>query len=486
MMAAKETSRPEGRPRLRGTSGEKAQNRTQGRGTLPANLARVNEAAKRSRQTRFTALLHHIDVEALERAFRRLRRKAASGVDGVTVETYEGELESNLRDLHERVHSGRYRPQPVRRTYIPKADGGRRPLGILALEDKIVQGAVAEVLSAIYEADFLDCSYGFRPGRSAHQALQAVRTAVMVERVNWVFEADIRRYYDSIDHEWLLRMVAHRVADPRVLRLIRQWLRAGILEDGVYADTVEGTPQGAGISPLLSNVFLHYVLDLWVEQWARRHTTGHVRLVRYADDYILALQKRQDAEAMRVALTERLAKFGLQLHEDKTRLIEFGRFAEENRRRRGETRPEAFDFLGFTHYCGQSREERFRLCQKTQRKRMVRKLKELRLEMRRRMHLRVRDQQQWLSSVLKGHDDYYGIPGNSTSIDRFHLEVTKGWRWVLRRRGQKRRMSWDRFNALLRVFPLPPARIRGWQRPMLYSGIPIRGAGRGKAAYPDL
>jgi group II intron reverse transcriptase/maturase len=206
----------------------------------------VNEAAKRSRQTRFTALLHHIDVEALERAFRRLRRKAASGVDGVTVETYEGELESNLRDLHERVHSGRYRPQPVRRTYIPKADGGRRPLGILALEDKIVQGAVAEVLSAIYEADFLDCSYGFRPGHSAHQALQAVRTAVMVERVNWVFEADIRRYYDSIDHEWLLRMVAHRVADPRVLRLIRQWLRAGILEDGVYADTVEARLRARG------------------------------------------------------------------------------------------------------------------------------------------------------------------------------------------------------------------------------------------------
>ena len=453
-----------GKAPTEGDSGEEAQNRTQGRGTLPANLTRVNDAAKRSRQTRFTALLHHVDVEALERAFRRLRRKAASGVDGMTVEAYEDDLENNLRDLHERVHSGRYRPQPVRRTYIPKADGGRRPLGILALEDKIVQSAVAEVLSAIYEADFLDCSYGFRPGRSAHQALQMVRTAVMVERVNWVFEADIRRYYDSIDHEWLLRMVAHRVADPRVLRLIRQWLRAGILEDGVYADTVEGTPQGAGISPLLSNVFLHYVLDLWVEQWVRRHATGHVRLVRYADDYLLALQKQEDAEAIRVALAERLAKFGLQLHEDKTRLIEFGRFAEENRRRRGETRPEVFDFLGLTHYCGESREGRFRLCQKTQRKRMIRKLKELRLEMRRRMHQRVRDQHQWLSSVLNGHYAYYGIPGNSACIDHFHLEVTKEWRWVLRRRGQKRKLSWERFNALREVFPLPPARIRGWQR----------------------
>ncbi|UGY00841.1 reverse transcriptase domain-containing protein [Bradyrhizobium quebecense] len=290
----------------------------------------------------------------------------------MTVESYGQDLEGNLRDLADRVHGGPYRPLPVRRTYIPKADGGQRPLGILALEDKVDQGAVAEVLSAIYEADFLDCSFGFRPRRSAHQALRVVREAITTEPVNWVLDADIRRYFDSVDHDWPLRMLAHRIADRRVLRLIGQWLRAGILEGGVYADTVEGTPQGAGISPLLANIFLHYVLDLWVEQWKRRHATGQVRLVRYADDYLLLFQRWQDAETMTAALAERLAKFGLHLHEDKTRLIEFGRFAEENRRRRGRARPEVFDFLGFTHYCGETRDGRFLLCQKTQRKRMIR------------------------------------------------------------------------------------------------------------------
>ena len=467
-MAAKETSRPEGRPRLLGNLGEVLQSRTQGRSSLPANLARVNDAAKRSRQTRFTALLHHVDVGALTRAFRRLRRRAATGVDGVMVEGYECDLENHLRDLHDRIHSGRYRPLPVRRAYIPKADGGQRPLGILALEDKIVQGAVAEVLSAVYETDFLDCSYGFRPGRSAHLALQMVRKAVMVERVSWVLEADIRKFYDSVDHEWLLRMVEHRIADPRILRLIRQWLRAGILEDGVYADTVEGTPQGAGISPLLSNVFLHYALDLWVAQWRRRYATGHIRLVRYADDYVLLFERRADAEKMQAAMVERLAKFGLQLHEEKTRLIEFGRFAEANRRRRGERRPETFDFLGFTHYCGKSREGRFRLVQKTQRKRMMRRLKELRQEMWRRMHEPVRDQQKWLRSVLVGHYAYFGIPGNSSGIAAYLDEVQQAWCATLRRRGQRPNLPWERFNAVLRkVFPLPPALIRGWMQPLV-------------------
>ena len=319
---------------------EKPGARTRGRTYPPDHLVRVNDAAKRSRQTRFTALLHHVDIEALERAFRRLRRQAAPGVDGMTVETYEGRLADNLRELCDRVHSGRYRPLPVRRTYIPKADGGRRPLGILALEDKIVQGAVAEVLNAIYEADFLDCSYGFRPGRSAHQALRTIHDAIISERVNWVFEADIRKFYDSIDHEWLMRMVEHRIADPRILRLIRQWLEVGVLENGVYAETVEGTPQGAGISPLLANIFLHYALDLWVGQWTRRAATGQMRLVRYADDFLLTFERRVDADRMATALAERLAKFGLCLHEDKTRLIEFGRFAATNRRRRGEGRPE--------------------------------------------------------------------------------------------------------------------------------------------------
>jgi RNA-directed DNA polymerase len=358
-MATKATSRPEGGPRLVRSQDEKREDRTQGRAYLPDYLVRVHDAAKRSRQTRFTALLHHVDVEALERAFRRLRRKAAPGVDGMTVETYEGRLVDNLRELCDRVHSGRYNPLPVRRTYIPKADGGKRPLGILVLEDKIVQGAVAEVLSAVYEADFLDCSYGFRPGHSAHQALRTIHDAIISERVNWVFEADIRKFYDSIDHEWLMRMIEHRIADPRILRLIRQWLEVGVLENGVYAETVEGTPQGAGISPLLANIFLHYALDLWVRQWMRRAATGQMRLARYADDFLLTFERRADADRVATALAERLAKFGLRLHEDKTRLIEFGRFAATNRRRRSEGRPETFDFLGFTHYCGMTLDGRF-------------------------------------------------------------------------------------------------------------------------------
>jgi len=272
--------------------------------------------------------------------------------------------------------------------------------------------------------------------------------------------------FDSVDHDWLMRMVAHRIADPRVLRLIRRWLRAGILEGGVYADTVEGTPQGAGISPLLANIFLHYVLDLWAKQRKRRHATGHVRLVRYADDYLLMFQRRQDAEAMTAALTERLAKFGLHLHEDKTRLIEFGRFAEANGRRKGRARPEAFDFLGLTHYCGETRDGRFLLCQKTQRKRMIRKLKELRREMRRRMHQRLRDQHAWLCSVLRGHYAYFGISGNSMALGRFRLQVIKAWRRVLLRRSQRPKLSWARFNALLKVFPLPFGRVHGWRQQM--------------------
>ena len=458
-MATKETSRPEGGPRLVRSQDEKREDRTQGRAYLPDYLVRVHDAAKRSRQTRFTALLHHVDVEALERAFRRLRRKAAPGVDGMTVETYEGRLADNLRELCDRVHSGRYKPLPVRRTYIPKADGGKRPLGILVLEDKLVQGAVAEVLSAIYEADFLDCSFGFRPGRGAHQALRTIHDAVISERVNWVFEADIRKFYDSIDHEWLMRMVEHRIADPRILRLIRQWLEVGVLENGVYAETVEGTPQGAGISPLLANIFLHYALDLWVWQWMRRGATGPMRLVRYADDFLLTFERRADAERMATALAERLAKFGLRLHEDKTRLIEFGRFAATNRRRRSEGRPVTFDFLGFTHYCGKTLDGRFMVHRKTQRGRLVRKLKELRQELKRRMHTPLREQHGWLARVLRGHYAYYGVTGNSYGLRRFLTQAVRAWHGAIWRRGQKRRMSWDRFNALLRAHPLPPPRL---------------------------
>jgi RNA-directed DNA polymerase len=452
-MGAKATSQPEGRPRPEDDPIEAARDRTQGRGSLPAGLARVSVAARRSRQTRFTTLLHHVDEAALLRAFRRQRRAASVGVDGMTVEAYEHDLERNLRDLCDRVHSGRYRPQPVRRTYIPKADGGRRPLGVPTLEDKIVQGAVAEVLSAVYEADFLGFSYGFRPHRSAHQALQALHTALMTRKVLWVLDADIRSFFDSVNHEWLLRMISHRVADPRILRLISQWLRAGILESGEWKEAGEGTPQGAGISPLLANIFLHYILDLWVHRW-RQRAQGCVSIVRYADDFVLGFESEMDARRMRADLTERMAKFGLTLHEEKTRLILFGKFAAERCRRVGLRRPETFDFLGLTHYCASSRDGRFVIKRKTQRKRMIRKLNELRIEAKQRMHRPVAEQHEWLSAVLRGHFAYYGLPSNMRSLGSFAYEVRRLWQRALARRSQ-RGMTWDRFNRMLRVFPLP-------------------------------
>src|SRR5438067_5093024 len=325
MTPSKETRRAEGRGQPGRNPGEGNRVRTQSRVALPSNLARVNAAARMAVRTRFTALLHHVDIAALERAFRRQRRQASAGIDGVTVAMYAQDLELNLRDLCARIHTGRYRPQPVRRVYIPKADGGQRPLGVPTLEDKIVQGAVAEVLSAIYEVDFLGFSYGFRPGRNPDQALSSLRTAIMSQRVNWVLDADIRSFFDSVDHEWLLRMLAHRIADPRILRLIRQWLEAGILESDEWHETDRGTPQGAGISPLLANIFLHYVLDLWVHQWRRRHARGRVSIVRYADDFVMGFESAGDARRIMADLKERLAKFGLLLHEDKTRLIAVGR-----------------------------------------------------------------------------------------------------------------------------------------------------------------
>jgi group II intron reverse transcriptase/maturase len=420
----------------------------------------VNAAACKAAQTRFTALLHHVDVEALERSFRRQKRRASPGVDGITVADYEQGLETNLRDLCTCIHTGRYRPQPIRRVYIPKADGGQRPLGVPTLEDKIVQGAVAEMLSAIYEVDFLGFSYGFRPQRNSHQALSALHTAIMSRNVTWVLDADIRSFFDSVDHEWLLRMLAHRIADPRVLRLIRMWLEAGILESDEWHETERGTPQGAGISPLLANIFLHYILDLWVHQWRRRHARGRVSIVRYADDFVMGFESEIDARRMLVDLGERLAKFGLSLHEDKTRLIEFGRMPALARRQRGERHPETFAFLGFTHYCGWTRDGRFIVKHKTQSKRMTRKLKALRQEAWRLMHAPLAEQHHWYSSALRGHYGYFGMPHNWRSLNEFLQEVRRIWFKCLKRRSQKnRRMGWDRFEALTARLPLPTPRI---------------------------
>ena len=420
----------------------------------------MNAAARAAVQTRFTALLHHIDVEALERAFRRQKRQASAGVDGITVADYEQNLEANLQDLCARVHTGRYRPQPVRRVYIPKADGGRRPLGVPTLEDKIVQGAVAEVLSAIYEVDFLGFSYGFRPGRNPHQALSSLHTAIMSQRVNWVLDADIRSFFDSVDHEWLLRMLAHRIADPRVLRLIRMWLEAGILESGEWHETDRERRKGRASArcwPTSSCITFSTSGSI---NGAVGHARGRVSIVRYADDFVMGFESAADARQMLADLKERLAKFGLALHEDKTRLIEFGRLPALTRRQRGERRPETFALLGFTHYCGWTRDGRFIVKHKTQSKRLSRKLKALRQDAWRMMHAPLAEQHRWYSSVLRGHYGYFGMPHNWRSLNGFLREVRRIWFNCPRRRSQKNwRMGWDWFEDVTARLPLPQPRI---------------------------
>lgn len=448
----------EGRGWREGTSLETARDRTLSRVALLPHLQRVHDAARHDKRAQFTALLHHVDVAALARAFRRLKRNASAGIDGVTVMTYEQDLERNLQALCEQVHTGRYRPLPVRRVFIPKPDGGQRPLGVPALEDKVVQGAVAEVLNAIYEVDFLGFSYGFRPRRNPHQALTALHTAMMTQQVNWVLDADIRKFFDSVDHGWLLRMVAHRIADPRVLRLIAQWLRAGVMEQGEWHETTVGTPQGAGISPLLANIYLHYVLDLWVQRWRRRTARGRVSIVRYADDFVMGFQTGPDARQMRADLQERLQHFGLQLHEEKTRVIEFGRLPALAQKQRGEHRLGTFAFLGFTHYCGWTRDGRFIVKRKTQRQRMTVKLKTLNEEAKRRRHEPVRDQHQWWCQVLRGHYAYFGLPSNFRALQAFSHHVRRIWFRALYRRSQ-RRLTWEGFEALLNRFPLPRPHI---------------------------
>jgi RNA-directed DNA polymerase len=372
------------------------------------DLDRVRQAARKDKDARFTALLHHVTVDRLEAAYRAIRPGAAPGVDGVTWKDYGQDLEANVRDLHARVHRGAYRARPSRGTYIPKPDGRRRPLGIAALEDKVLQRAVAEVPNAIYECDFLGFSYGFRPGRSQHDALDALAVAITKRRVNWILDADIRDCFSKLDHSWLEKFLEHRIADRRVLRLIQKWLRAGVVEDGAWTACDEGTPQGASISTLLSNVYLHYVFDLWVHQWRGRHARGEMIVVRFADDAVAGFEHRDDAERFLADLRERFAEFNLELAEEKTRLIEFGRFAARNRKNRGFPKPETFDFLGFTHACGKTRKTgRFALKRVTSKERLRAKLREVKTELMQRRHDPIPDQGRWLASVVRGHSNYY-------------------------------------------------------------------------------
>ena len=423
----------------------------------PSGLGRVRRVAATDKEARFTALLHHVDVDRLRAAYFVLRPKAAPGMDGVTWEDYGVELENNLKDLHARVHRGAYRARPSRRVFIPKPDGRLRPLGVAALEDKILQRALVEVLNAIYETDFLGFSYGFRPGRSPHHALDAFAAGIVGKNVNWVLDADFSDYFSSLDHQWLLKFLEHRIADKRVLRLIQKWLAAGVIEDGAWTAFEEGVPQGASASPLLANVYAHYVLDLWAHQWRTRHAHGDVIIVRWADDFVVGFEHREDAERFSTELRDRLAPFGLELHAEKTRLIEFGRHAARDRAARGLGKPETFRFLGFTHICGKTRKsKRFKLTRHTDSKRVRRKLLAVKHEMAKRMHLPIPEQGRWLASVLQGHYNYYAVPDNIEALAAFRYQIIRHWLKTLRRRSQKHRLTWERMELLAEQWlPLP-------------------------------
>ena len=430
---------------------------TQSGKRMSQGLNGVRQAARGRKQERFTALLHHLNVGLLRDSFYALKRQASPGIDGVTWKEYETGLEDRLVGLYSRVHRGAYQARPSRRVYIPKADGRQRPLGIAALEDKIVQQAVVTILNQIYEVDFKGFSYGFRPGRGPHQALDALAVGIQRKRVNWVLDADIRGFFDNMSHEWTIKFVEHRVADRRILRLIQKWLKAGVSEDGQWTETKVGTPQGAVVSPLLANVYLHYVFDLWVEVWRKKVATGEVIVVRYADDLVVGFQHRMDAERFLQEFRERLAKFGLELHTDKTRLIEFGRFAARDRKRRGQGKPETFTFLGFTHFCGQlTSSGAFNVWRVTAKKRMVAKLKAVKAELQRRKHHRTSEVGAWLRKVVLGYYQYHAVPGNSTQLRIFRRRVGWLWRTVLVRRSQRAQMRWDRLYPLLnRWIPQP-------------------------------
>jgi RNA-directed DNA polymerase len=455
----------EPRAEAEGNAGQQSTRRAQDRGSVSQALDRIRQAARQRRKEKFTALFHHLTIDRLEDAFNELKEDAAAGVDGLTGTEYKATLERNLEDLHARLHRGAYRASPSRRTYIPKPDGRQRPLAIAALEDKIVQRATAAVLNATpgsQSGGFLGFSYGFRPGRGTHDALDALAVGVTGKKVNFVLDADIRAFFDEVSREWLIRFVEHRIGDPRIIRLIQKWLKAGVLEDGIVTDSGRGTGQGSAISPLLANIYLHYVFDLWTERWRRREATGDMIIVRYADDIIVGFEHGDDARRFLEAMRERLDKFALSLHPDKTRLIEFGRFAAANRARRGLGKPETFAFLGFTHICGKSRRGYFLLKRKSRRDRMRVKLQAIKQELRRRMHQPIPVQGKWLGQVVSGWFNYHAVPTNSRALCALRFFVTDLWRQTLSRRSQKAGITWERITRLADDWLPKPKILHPW------------------------
>jgi RNA-directed DNA polymerase len=452
----------EPRAGTKGNADQQSTHLTQSWTSVSQALDRIRKVAKERKKERFTALFHHISIELLEEAFFELEEHAAPGVDRLTWKDYEADLERRLEDLHDRVQRGAYRALPSRRVYIPKPDGRQRPLAVAALEDKIVQRAVVALLNAIYEEDFLGISYGFRPGRGTHDALDALCVGIDSRKVSWILDADIRSFFDTVNQEWLIRFVEHRIGDRRIIRLIQKWLKAGVLEEGVVSVSDQGTGQGAVISPLLANIYLHYALDLWAVRWRQRQVTGDMIIVRYADDFIVGFQHESDARGFLDEMRERLQKFALTLHPEKTRLIEFGRFAAERRKRRGLGKPETFNFLGFTFICGKTRQGKFQIKRKTRADRLRVKLKMVQDEMRRRMHQPISQQGKWLGRVVCGYFNYHAVPTNSPALVAFRTEIARRWRRVLIRRSERTKLNWTQMKRLIDDWLPKPRILHPW------------------------
>jgi RNA-directed DNA polymerase len=486
--AGKPTNKVEARPLVaaaepveqrsgaKGNASEYSTHRTQGRERVSQALDRVRKAARLRKKEKFTALLHHINVDLLREAFYALKRDAAPGVDGMRWRTYETDLDLKLTDLFSRVQRGTYRALPSRRTYIPKADGRQRPLAVAALEDKLVQRATVEVLNCIFEEDFLGFSYGFRPGRGQHNALDALCVGITTKKVNFIFDGDVRSFFDEVSQQWLIRFVEHRIGDRRIIRLIQKWLKAGVLEDGVVTVSDKGTGQGSVISPLLANVYLHYVFDLWAHRWRQREATGDVIIARYADDIVVGFEHESDARRFWDAMRKRLEEFSLSLHPDKTRLIEFGRHAADRRAQRGLGKPETFKFLGFVFICGRSRKGKFQLKRKSRRDRMRVKLSEIKEELRRRMHQAIPEQGRWLAQVIRGYFAYHAVPTNFPALSALRYHAERLWLRALRRRSQKDTFTWERIRKLANDFLPQPKILHPW--PSIRFAVTTQGGSR--------
>ena len=466
----------EPRTGTKGNADQQSTRRAQDRVSVSQALERVRQAARQKKKERFTALLHHVAPAMLRTAFYALKRDAAPGIDGMTWEAYEADLDRRIEELHARVKSGAYRASPSRRSYIPKEDGSKRPLAVAALEDKIVQRAVSAVLSAIYEEDFLGFSYGFRPKRSQHDALDALIVGISSRKVNFILDADIRSFFTEVSQEWVVRFLEHRIGDKRVIRLVQKWLRAGVLEDGIVTIEEKGTGQGSVISPLLANVYLHYVFDLWAERWRRREAAGDMIIVRYADDTVIGFEREADARRFWDAMRDRLREFSLSLHPDKTRLIVFGRYAAQNREKRGLGKPGTFTFLGFVMICGKSRRGDFQIRRKSRRDRMRTKLREVKEGLRQRRHGSIPETGNWLGQIVAGYFAYHAVPTNSAAIGAFRYHVTVLWYRQLCRRSQKARLVWSRMAKLADEFLPKPQVLHPW--PSARFAVRTRGRSR--------